>query len=108
MIMLVRSFAALVALVVAACAQAPAQAQGITPLLYAVRDNDSTMYLYGTVHVRPRGADWGNAKVRAALDESSEVWTELIMSPETDARTQQLALQLGTAPQGQPLSSWLT
>jgi uncharacterized protein YbaP (TraB family) len=106
---LVRAFAALLALSAASCAQAPAQeAGGVTPLLYAVRDRDSTIYLYGTVHVRPRGADWANARVRAAIDESSEVWTELMMNPETDARTQQLAMQLGRAPQGRPLSSWLT
>lgn len=106
---LVRAFAALLALSAASCAQAPTQQEGgITPLLYAVRDRDSTIYLYGTVHVRPRGADWGNARVRAAVDESSEVWTELLMDPETDARTQQLAMQLGRAPPGRPLSSWLT
>lgn len=104
-----RTFAALLALALAACVQRPASEEGgITPLLYAVRDDDSTMYLYGTVHVRPRGADWGNARVRAAIDESSEVWTELMMTPEADQRTQALALQLGTAPAGQPLSSWLT
>jgi uncharacterized protein YbaP (TraB family) len=105
---LVGSFAALLALSLASCAQAPTADAGITPLLYAVRDRDSTMYLYGTVHVRPRGADWGNARVRAAIDESEEVWTELLMTPETDQQTQVLALQLGTAPAGQPLSSWLT
>lgn len=106
---LVRAFAALLALSAASCAQAPAQEAGaITPLLYAVRDRDSTIYLYGTVHVRPRGADWGNARVRAAIDESSEVWTELLMNPQTDAQTQQLAMQLGRAPPERPLSSWLT
>lgn len=105
----VRAFAALFALSVASCAQAPAQEEGaITPMLYAVRDADSTMYLYGTVHVRPRGSDWGNTRVRAAIDESQEVWTELLMNPEVDAQTQQLALRLGAAEPGRPLSSWLT
>jgi uncharacterized protein YbaP (TraB family) len=73
-----------------------------------VRDADSTLYLYGTVHVRPRGADWGNARVRAAIDESEEVWTELIMSSEADARAQALAVQFGRAPPARPLSSWLS
>jgi uncharacterized protein YbaP (TraB family) len=77
-------------------------------LLYVVRDADSTMYLYGTVHVRPRGADWGNDRVRAALDESGEIWTELLMNPQADQQAQVLALQLGRAEAGQPLSSWLT
>jgi uncharacterized protein YbaP (TraB family) len=91
----------------AACAQAQTSNE-ITPALYAVRDADSTMYLYGTVHVRPSGADWGNARVRAALAESEEIWTELIMSPQTDAQTQSLAIQFGSAEPGRPLSSWLT
>lgn len=106
----VRAFAALFALSLASCAQAPAQAEpgSITPLLYAVRDADSTIYLYGTVHVRPRGSDWGNARVRAAIDESQEVWTELMMNPEADQQTQVLAMQLGRAEPGRPLSSWLT
>ena len=104
-----RAFAALLAVSFASCAQAPAEAAGdIHPLLYAVRDADSTMYLFGTVHVRPRGSDWGNDRVRAALDESSEIWTELMMNAETDAQTQTLAMRLGRAEPGHPLSSWLT
>lgn len=106
---LFRSIAAALALSLAACAQAPAQEPGaITPLLYAVHDRDSTMYLYGTVHVRPRGTDWGNDRVRAAIDESSEIWTELMMTPEADHQIGVLAMQLGTAEAGHPLSSWLT
>ena len=105
----VRAAAALLAISVASCAQAPPQeAGGITPSLYAVRDRDSTIYLYGTVHVRPRGSDWANARVRAAIDESTEIWTELLMTPETDQQTQTLALRLGAAEPGRPLSSWLT
>ncbi len=96
--------AALLALSGPACAQT----QEINPALYVVRDSDSTMYLYGTVHVRPQGADWGDADVRAALAESQEIWTELEISPSADQVTQQLAVQSGAAPQGRPLSSWLS
>lgn len=101
--------AALLALSVGSCAQAPAREEGaISPALYVVRDDDSTMYLYGTVHVRPRGADWGNERVRAALTESEEIWTELLMNPQTDAETAALFMRLGRAEPGRPLSSWLT
>lgn len=96
------------AALVALSGSAFAQAQAIDPALFVVRDADSTMYLYGTVHVRPGGADWGDDDVREALAESEEIWTELLMTPELDAQTQALALQLGRAPAGQPLSSWLT
>lgn len=105
----VRALMALAAMTLASCAQAPALEEGaITPALYVVRDRDSTMYLYGTVHVRPRGSDWGNSRVRAAIDESDEIWTELLMNPETDRETQMLAMRLGAAEPGRPLSSWLT
>jgi uncharacterized protein YbaP (TraB family) len=104
--MLKHVFAALAAF---AALVSPAVAQDeITPPFYVVRDADSTMYLFGTVHIRPSGADWGNARVRAALAETQEIWTELEMSPAMDARAQTLAMQLGMAPPGRPLSSWLT
>lgn len=88
----------------------PAQAQDdafVHPALFAVRDADSTLYLFGTVHVRPPGEDWGSAEVRNAIDGSDEVWTEIEISPESDVRAQGLMRQLSAAPQGHPLSSWL-
>jgi hypothetical protein len=105
--MLKQSFPAALAAVVLGLASC-ARAQSIDPALFVVRDADSTMYLYGSVHVRPNGADWGDADVRAALDAAQEIWTEIEMSPEADARLQAAAQQASAAPQGRPLSSWLT
>jgi len=100
-------------LLIAACAAGAALAttacaQDFNPALYVVRDADSTMYLYGTVHVRPRGTDWADDDVRTALASADEVWTEIEISPAADAAGQTLALQLGRAPADRPLSSWLT
>jgi uncharacterized protein YbaP (TraB family) len=97
---------AVAALTTAACAET--QNRAIDPALYVVRDADSIMYLYGTVHVRPNGADWADEDVRRALAESEEIWTEIEMSPESDARVQALAQRAGAAAPGRPLSSWLT
>lgn len=94
---------AFAALATAACAQ-----DTFDPALYVVRDADSTMYLYGTVHVRPRGTDWGDEDVRAALASAEEIWTEIEISPQADERAQALAEQMGQAPPDRPLSSWLT
>lgn len=92
-----------------ACAPATnAEGQGIRPALFVARDADSTMYLFGTVHVRRRGDEWGGAHVRAALAEAEDVWTEILINPEADARTRELVAELGSAPPGRPLSSWLT
>jgi len=86
----------------AACAQ-----ESVHPALYVARDADSTLYLYGTVHVRPPGVDWGDQAVRDAIAASDEVWTEIEISPEGDARAQTLMRELSAAPAGRPLSSWL-
>jgi uncharacterized protein YbaP (TraB family) len=94
---------AFAALATAACAQ-----ETFDPALYVVRDADSTMYLYGTVHVRPRDTDWGDEDVRSALASADEIWTEIEISPQSDQRAQALAMQLGEAPPDKPLSSWLT
>jgi uncharacterized protein YbaP (TraB family) len=94
--------AASAALATSACAQE------FDPALYVVRDADSTMYLYGTVHVRQAGTDWGDADVREALASADEVWTEIEISPEADARAQGVAQRLATAPPDRPLSSWLS
>jgi uncharacterized protein YbaP (TraB family) len=103
--------AAVVALFAALAASACADARPAAPsepAVFAARDADSTIYLYGTVHVRPNGSDWGGPIAHAALAAASDVWTEMDISPETDARGQQLARQLSAAPADHPLSSWLT
>lgn len=80
----------------------------VEPALFAVRDADSTIYLFGTVHIRRPGSQWGGANARAALAQSDEVWTELEITDDAQARAQVLVLQLGMAPSDQPLSGLLT
>lgn len=86
----------------------PGSAAAAGPALFAARDADSVIYLYGTIHLRRPGESWGGAHVEAALAEADEIWTEMEISPQVDAKSQQLALMEGLAPPDQPLSSWLT
>jgi uncharacterized protein YbaP (TraB family) len=79
----------------------------VRPALYVARDADSTLYLFGTVHVRPAGEDWGDGAVRSAIDASEDVWTEIEISPQADAQAQALMRRMSAAPTGRPLSSWL-
>ena len=95
-----------------ACAQSNTAAQAsaparIHPALFVARDADSTIYLFGTVHVRPQGSPWGGPEAETALAASSDVWTEIEVSPAADAQAQTLVVQLGFAPADHPLSSWL-
>ncbi|MBY0563398.1 MAG: TraB/GumN family protein [Hyphomonadaceae bacterium] len=78
------------------------------PALYVARDADSTMYLFGTLHLRRPGAPWGGARAQAGIAEAEEIWTEMPISPETDAQIQQLAMQYGRAASDRPLSSYLS
>lgn len=79
----------------------------VEPALFVARDADSTLYLFGTVHIRRPGSQWGGANARAALAEADEVWTEIELNDDARARAQVLLLQHGMAPSDQPLSSVL-
>lgn len=68
--------AALLAFALTVCGAGAAAAQDIAPALFVVRDQDSTMYLFGTIHALPEGTPWSNPDVLAALEEADEVWTE--------------------------------
>lgn len=82
------------------------QAQGQGPALWVIKDADSTLYLFGTVHVLKPDTAWGSAKVDAALDSASDVWFE-ISNPDDQAAIIPLIQQYGVSP-ATPLSSLLT
>jgi len=99
--------AAALTMLACACA-APAFAQEVRPALFVARDADSTLYLFGTVHVRRPGAAWGGPDAQAALAEADEVWTEMDISTAGEVAVRRLTLERGMAPADQPLSSWLS
>ena len=64
-----------------ACAQpaAPAAApKDADPALWVVRDADTTIYLFGTIHVLKPGLSWFDEAVRAAFDKADEVKLEIV------------------------------
>lgn len=83
-----------------------ARAAGDGPALWAVRDADSTVYLFGTVHMLKPGTAWGSDKVDAAFDSASELWLE-VTNPEDQSEIGPLVQQYGLSPD-RPLCSWLT
>lgn len=52
----------------------PAKAE---PAMWVIRDNDSTIYLIGTLHLLRHETEWDSAKVKKAVTESSELWLEV-------------------------------
>ncbi|MEC3949352.1 TraB/GumN family protein [Sphingobium sp. HWE2-09] len=57
---------------------AQAKAPVATPALWAVQDADTTIYLFGTVHVMKPGIDWFDGDVKRAFDRSDELVLEII------------------------------
>lgn len=82
------------------------QAEGQGPALWVVRDADSTLYLFGTVHVLRPTTAWGSPRVDAAFDSADQIWFE-ISNPDDQAAIVPLIQQYGISPD-RPLSSLLT
>ena len=60
-----------------ACAKARAP-HDADPALWVVRDADTTIYLFGTIHVLKPGLSWFDDAVRQAFDRATEVKLEIV------------------------------
>lgn len=87
-------------------AAAPMAAKG--PALWKVADADTTIYLFGTVHVLPKEIEWYDATIAKALDGSDILVTEIPMDPASEAAMQQMALAKAALPEGTTLRSLLS
>ncbi|CAM5576404.1 TraB/GumN family protein [Rhodanobacter lindaniclasticus] len=75
------------------------------PALWVVKDADTTIYLFGTVHLLPNDTDWRYPALDKALADSDSLTIEL--TDDDPARMQALVLQYGLDP-GHPLSGKLS
>jgi uncharacterized protein YbaP (TraB family) len=76
------------------------------PALWVVRDADTTIYLFGTIHLLD-GRTWFNDEVKTAFDTSGELVLEARL-PEDPASLQGMIIRYALDPQGPTLSSRLT
>ena len=97
-----RGLAALAILTAGAFAAFPAAAD---PALWVVRDEDSTIYLLGTVHVLRPETVWRSPAIDKALAEADALWIEV--EADDPAAMQPLIRKYGLDP-AKPLSSKLT
>ena len=73
------AWAAIALILTAAPVQARAPATTIArPAMWQVQDADTTIYLFGTVHVLKPGIDWFRGGMKAAFDRSDELVLEII------------------------------
>ena len=78
------SFAGFAASPVQAAAPAAAATVDADPALWVMKDDDTTIYLFGTVHVLKPGLSWFDEAVRDAFDKSDQLMLEMVM-PEDQA-----------------------
>jgi uncharacterized protein YbaP (TraB family) len=90
----------------AAAPPAAVAADPAGPALWVVRDADSTIYLFGTVHVLRPTTLWRWARIENAFDSADEVWLE-VSNPDDQAALVPLVQQYGVS-LDRPLSTLLT
>jgi len=91
-----------------ACGQATApaaQLQDADPALWVVKDKDTTVYLFGTIHMLKPGLSWFDEAVKTAFDRSGELVLEMVKP--SDAEMQQLVMTQGVNPTGPTLTEQL-
>lgn len=77
------------------------------PKVWVVRDADSEMLLFGSIHVLPPGLSWRPAILDAALQHADDLWFELPVDVATGREVARLAMTTGVLPPGQSLFAFL-
>lgn len=90
--------------------QAPAPAPAAAtidadPALWVVKDADTTIYLFGTIHLLKPGLSWFDEAVKTAFDASDELVQEIVL-PDT-ATVQKVLVATAINPTGPGLSERL-
>lgn len=92
------------ALLVAPVAHAQ-EARDADPALWVVKDADTTIYLFGTVHVLKPGLSWFDEAVKSAFDKSDELVLEMVQPD--PAEMQAILLKTGIDMNARPLTERL-
>lgn len=79
----------------------------LDPAVWVVKDADTTVYLFGTVHVLDGKGDWFNDEVKSSFDKASELVLEVVM-PEDKASMAPLIMKYGMDMSGKKLTDKLS
>jgi uncharacterized protein len=84
----------------------PVSVKDVDPALWVVKDEDTTIYLFGTVHILKPGLGWFDEAVKDAFDKSDRLVLEMVEP--SPAETQQLFSKLAIDTSGKTLRSKMT
>jgi len=75
------------------------------PALWRVADKDTTIYLFGTIHLLPKNYQWRTPKIDQALQQSNGLVVETIVDQKNIAPFQAAFAQLAISPGQPPLTA---
>ena len=79
-----------------------------TPALWTLSDEDTTIYIFGTVHLLKPELEWRTPEFDAALASIDTLYTEAdVLSPAAQAEGQKLVMDLGMLDGGETLTAIL-
>ena len=84
-----------------------ARARNDGPAIWVATDADSTLYLFGTVHLLPDDLNWQRDDMRQAFNESGTVFFEVDTGPKGQVEATVLTTQLGLRSDGLRLTDRL-
>lgn len=83
-----RRFAAISAIAATACAAAPATEPKVaSPAMWKVADDDTTVYLFGTIHLLPKGTEWRSPTFDRAAASADTLVVETVIDESNPAAT---------------------
>jgi uncharacterized protein YbaP (TraB family) len=98
-----RALGAIGFLAAGAAALSP-QAALARPALWSVSDADTTVYLFGTIHLLPEKFDWQTAKLEKAMSGSQELVVETIIDDKNPMQLVSLMMKLGVSDKIPPIA----
>ena len=82
-----RRLAAFGAIAATACAAPAAESKPASPAMWKVADSDTTIYLFGTIHLLPKGTEWRSPTFDKAAAGSDTLVVETVIDETNPAAT---------------------
>ena len=94
---LIRRGLAALGLFAAAATPVPASARATGPALWQVKDKDTTVYLFGTIHLLPQNSAWRTPKFDQAVQNSQSLVVETLIDTADPRELQSLINVMGSS-----------
>lgn len=78
------------------------------PALWRVSDADSSVWLFGSIHILDKDRDWRTPRFDAALAEADHVYFEMVLDMDAYATLTRLSMLYGRNRDGRQLSDYLS